>query len=275
MKQVRLRVVSTAVSRAAVEIARAAHPDATFDDEAFMAFVSDKSGALPAHGGDLLLVYLWSVGSAGAERRLLEGPLKEVPVFVASVDRTPDFVSDVTQELFARLLGERRLLQYGGRGPLGGWLRRAAVNTAASYRRPGQREEATEAIDVSSDALVAAPELTFFKARYREAFREAFVAALQSLSARERTVLRLNALSNVSIDELGQMYQVHRATAARWVQRARELIVERVQATLIERLQLPEEELEELLVLMRSQLDVSIARYLDAAAKDAGDPSGG
>lgn len=249
----------SATVKATAAVAKAARPGIAFDDDEFCAFVHERKGALPAHGADLLAVYLWSVGAPGSTEWLEAEYLHELPAIVGAVEARADFVRDVLQELRTRLFAERRLLQYAGRGPLGGWLRRAAVNTASKLLRPVRREQP---LDPESDDLAPAPELAFLKARYRDDFRKAFVEALQSLSARERTVLRLNALSNVSIDELGQMYQVHRATAARWVQKAREAIVERTQQTLVERLQLSPEELQELLAVMQSQLDVSIRRHL-------------
>jgi hypothetical protein len=55
---------------------------------------------------------------------------------------------------------------------------------------------------------------------------------------------------------------VHRATVARWVQVARAKVVERTRETLIARLGLGAEELDELLSVLQSQLDVSLRRHL-------------
>lgn len=247
------------VIEATLAIARAALPGLTFDEAGFADFLRARQGVKPTHGGDLLLIYLWSIGDAEAQRRLDAEFFSQLPLVAAAVDRSPAFVADVVQELKARLYAERKLLQYAGRGPLGGWLRRAALNTASTLHRP-QRREAP--LDPMSDAVVPDAELGFLKARYRDDFRAAFVDALASLSTRERTVLRLNSLSDVSIDELGAMYSVHRATAARWVQRARQLVVERTREHLVKRLSLDAEELDEMLALMRSQLDVSLRHYM-------------
>lgn len=241
-------------------VAKEAQPHVPFDEEGFRAFVAERPAALPTHAGDLLLVFAWSQGSREAQA-LLDLHLAAVPPIVAALVPGPAQVKDVLQELRSKLFAERRLLQYAGRGPLAGWLRRAALNTASKLLRPQRREQA--ALDPDSEELAPDPELVFLKGRYRAEFRDAFIAALRSLSPRERTLLRLNSLSNVSIDELGNMYRVHRATAARWVQRAREVIVERTRATLLERLALSPEELDELMAVMRSQLDVSLARHLE------------
>jgi RNA polymerase sigma-70 factor (ECF subfamily) len=248
-----------AAIEATLAIARASTSE-VFEEEGFVLFLRERQGLKPTHGGELLLVYLWSVGSAEAQKRLDTEFFNQLPVVVAAIDRSPAFVADVVQELKTKLFVEKKLLQYAGRGPLGGWLRTAALNTASTLHRP-QRREAP--LDPMSESIAPDAELTFLKARYREDFRGAFVDALASLSTRERTVLRLNSLSGVSIDELGAMYSVHRATAARWVQSARQLVVERTRENLVKRLKLDEEELDEMLTLMRSQLDVSLRHYMD------------
>jgi RNA polymerase sigma-70 factor (ECF subfamily) len=240
-------------------VARSALPDLVFDEVGFAEFLKERQGVKPTHGADLLLVYLWSLGEPEAQERLDTEFFNQLPLVVSAVDRSPAFVADVVQELKARLFAEKKLLQYAGRGPLGGWLRRAALNTASTLHRPQRREVE---LDPMSDSVAPDAELGFLKARYRDDFRGAFVDALASLSTRERTVLRLNSLSEVSIDELGAMYSVHRATAARWVQRARQLVVERTREHLVKRLSLDAEELDEMLALMRSQLDVSLRHYM-------------
>ncbi|MCU0699076.1 MAG: hypothetical protein MUC96_21435 [Myxococcaceae bacterium] len=245
-------------TQALLVAARAAWPELTFDEAAFVEFLAQRRGAVPVHAGDLLLVFLWSVGDERAQRHLESQYLSQLPFIISAVDRTPEFIADVVQEVKAKLYAERRLLQYAGRGPLGGWLRRAALNTASVLKRPERRQAPA---DPSTDELVVDPELAFFKQRYGPHFRQAFVDALAALTPRERTVLRLNSLSNVSIDELGAMYSVHRATAARWVQRAREQVVERTRDLLVERLSLEPAEVGELLAMMRSQLDVSLRQF--------------
>lgn len=257
-----LRVTKGVRIQATLAVARAGLPEIAFDEGSFSEFLAARPGAQPAHGADLLLVYLWVQGDRTAQQRLDAEYLSQLPLVVAAVDANPAFVADVVQELKTKLYVEKRLAQYAGRGALGAWLRRAALNTASTLRRPLRPEQA---LDPMSDEVAPDPELTFLKQHYREDFRGAFIDALRSLSPRERTVLRLNSLSGVSIDELGNMYHVHRATAARWVQRARTTIVERTREALVARLKLSPEELDELLVLMRSQLDVSLRRYLGDA----------
>ena len=80
------------------------------------------------------------------------------------------------------------------------------------------------------------PELALLKSQYREAFQQSFRAALGTLTDQESTILRLHFVSGLSLDRLGEMYQVHRATIARWVARAREQLLKSTQSELHARL---------------------------------------
>ena len=88
--------------------------------------------------------------------------------------------------------------------------------------------------------------------------------ALSRLGDRERTLLRLHVGERMSIDHLGAMYRVNRATAARWIAAARESLVEGARGEIRARLRLGESEYQSIIALVRSQLDVSIVRHLGA-----------
>jgi RNA polymerase sigma-70 factor (ECF subfamily) len=63
--------------------------------------------------------------------------------------------------------------------------------------------------------------LQYLKALYGAAFRDPFRAALAGLGAREKNILRQHFLDGMTLDDLGSAYEVHRVTAARWIQGAR------------------------------------------------------
>ena len=58
------------------------------------------------------------------------------------------------------------------------------------------------------------------KELYRDAFKVAFGEAIGGLDARDKNVLRQHFVDGLTVDDLGKVYGVHRATAARWVQKA-------------------------------------------------------
>ena len=77
------------------------------------------------------------------------------------------------------------------------------------------------------------PELMVMQAQAKEQFNAAFKAAVASLAERERNRLRQSCLDGLSIDELGALYKVHRATAARWLTKATEALLARTRANLM------------------------------------------
>ncbi len=74
--------------------------------------------------------------------------------------------------------------------------------------------------------------------------RGALRDAIGDSSAEDRTLLRQQIVDQPSIDEVGAAFGVHRATAARWLTRARAALVGATHKRLAERLQLPVSEIE-------------------------------
>jgi len=66
----------------------------------------------------------------------------------------------------------------------------------------------------------------------------------------------------MSIDAIGAAFGVHRATAARWLTRARGALVSATHKRLAARLELPVEQIESVIRLVQSKLDASMIRYL-------------
>ena len=181
--------------------------------------------------------------------------------------------TETAREELQQLLRERllvrtpsapsRIAEYSARGPLISWVRAAALRMALNLKRDAPKDSAA-----SDDALLeqrAGPddlELGYIKTRYRPHFRAAFQAALQTLSAQERTVLRMHLLDGLGTDQIGGLYHVHRTTVARWIAQARAKLLDETRRLFAERLQLPRSELTSLIRLLRSQLDVSLGGFL-------------
>lgn len=172
----------------------------------------------------------------------------------------------VWQKLFVPARGEQpKILEYAGQGDLRAWFRVVAtrVYVDASRKRSGQEE----AHDGSSaaDALFAEngdPEMDYLKRHYRGAFVDAFTAALAALPAEERTALRQQLVDRIGIDQIAATLGVHRATAARRVQKAREALLADTRRRLMIGLGLSRVELESVMRMIESQLHVSVGRLL-------------
>jgi RNA polymerase sigma-70 factor (ECF subfamily) len=222
----------------------------------------------PSHFEDLALAEAALRGQPEAVRRLTMELLDEAARVVARINPSSDFIEEVKQTLRERLLvstGGRpaKLAEYTGQGPLVKWLRAVCVGTALNLRRGEHREYLVEEVaELEQCATPENLELDLIRARDGAVFKAAFSEAFASLSAEARNVLRLSVLEGLSIDQLGTLYGVHRATAARWLSKARETLAERTWHLAAERLRLEQPELESLIRVIRSQLDVSLHRLL-------------
>jgi RNA polymerase sigma-70 factor, ECF subfamily len=137
-------------------------------------------------------------------------------------------------------------------------VRTAAVRLALNQGR-GVHEVAT-----ADDELMARlpdghdGELSFLKARYRPAFAAALRESLDALAAADQNLLRQRYVDGLSLEELGTLQGVHRATALRRLERARKTLLDDLRARLRARLQLPADELESLLRLVASRIDLTL-----------------
>jgi RNA polymerase sigma-70 factor (ECF subfamily) len=214
---------------------------------------------------DLALARACAAGDAAALARFEREHLAQVGAFVAHIDRDRDFVDELCQHLRDKLFVPSagtpgKIAAYAGRGPLGGWLRVVAVRAALDLKRAqGAQPSGAE---VPLDAAGPDPELDLIKAHYRRELADAFAATLRALPPEERTVLRLHALEGCTIDELAALYGVHRATAARWIEGARERLLEETRRLLGERLGLPASEVDSVLGLLRSRVELSLQPLL-------------
>jgi RNA polymerase sigma-70 factor (ECF subfamily) len=265
----------------------AAWPGLAVDTGGFLKHVAERieesddviSALRSIHGPDLYLAFGCASGAPRALAALEERFLPEVAGYIAQIDRSPMFADEVRQTLRERLLVASRaeggamqrpkIAEYTGRGALGAWLRVSSVRIALNMRRGVKREVASEG-DKTPELRAPGidPEMDYLKTRYKEEFKEVFKTTLESLSGDERTVLRLHYLDGLTLDQIAVAYRVHRSTAARWLAQSREKIVDETKRLLQQRLNANPAEVESLLAVVRSQLDVSIYKFLNKDDKE-------
>jgi len=254
--------------------AREAWPNIALDPGVFCAAVASRlpadrtveQGLTQLHGADLYLAQACLAGAAGALAsfeaqffRSIDGVAAQLKLSAATTEevkqnlRVQLFVASGSGEANPPLVGN-----YSGRGSLRNWLRIIAVRTAGKMMDQGKREVLLTDSVLDGIAPVAENlELDFLKRTYRGEFREAFRTALGSLAPRERNLLGHHYVDRLNIDEIGTLYSVHRATAARWLVKAREVLLRRTRAELMERVQVDRVEYDSIMRLIESQLPVS------------------
>jgi len=255
---------------------RAAWPQLTVDDalyrRAIAARVASRAGeavdrvvrTMPA--ADLYLAAACAAGDAAAIAafRDVHGPairqvLGRLGAPVATIDETEQRVLVM---LFVGDAGPPQITTYSGRGRLRSWLRSVAIRTGRRLmgvlHGGDDREDDLDELP----AAVRDPELELLRSRYATEVKVAFASALAALTERQRNVLRQYYLDELTIDQLASLYQINRATAARWVAGARLAIVTRTRELLVGELGVASSDVDSIIRLVRSQLSVSL-RQLD------------
>lgn len=235
--------------------------------ERLAARITELDAAGSPHVADLALAFACAEQSAFAlaelERRFggdFAGALSRLSLGRAEID---EVAQTVRERLFVARPGERpKILDYAGRGSLAGWLRAVIVRAGIDLVRqraagPELSSDGEPLVDLG--AVTDDPELEGLRARYAEPFRLAFRDAVRALPQDERNALRLNLAEGLNIEQIGQLYGVHRATVARWIASAKEGIAATTRRLLAERLGLPAREIESLVRLCQSRLDVGFS----------------
>lgn len=253
--------------------ARAAHPSITLSPNVFGAHLAtclrgpDFDRDLAAlHVADVYLACGCVNGDESALETLDRVHLSRVGEWIAHVGGTSSFVDDVRQDIAQQLIlgtgaSGPKLRGYTGHGALGAFIRVMATRLAQK-RKKRQSERAHDEPDAAIAAPDLDPELALLKRRFAKEFAEAFAAVLASLEIDERNVLKLHYLDGLSIDEVGVAYRVSRATAARWLAKARSRVVDETQRRLAERLGRSAPNADSLLAMVQSDLHLSLSRII-------------
>ena len=256
---------------ALVSRARAAWPVLAVSDEDFVRYLAAHAGdderrarlsALCAE--DLYLACACASGSALAIEVLDRRYLAELPDVLARTGVAASTAADAVQSLRERLFvgtdgAPAKIAEYGGRGPLAGWLRVAGLRLASNQRRDeATRAAKTRGLDAPAAIRAVDPEMALVERRYGEAFNHALRDAFTTLTAEERAVLRLHFVDKLNIERIGAVLGLSRATVGRRVIAGRERLLAESMRLLSDRLSATPTEIQSLLGALRSKLEVSL-----------------
>ncbi len=230
---------------------------ATFIEQLLRTLAGEGDALMTRHSDDLYLALACGRGDAVALRTFER---ECGPTIDEALSRVSNEVrADARQALLERLfVGESpKILAFAGLGSLRGWVRvtaaRVALNTATRVPLKLEPQAATQ---------VPSGELDYLKGLYGAQFRALFPSAVKALSSRERNLLRYRFLDGLTVDDIGTIYGVHRATAARQVAKAQDELLRVLTESFKAQLRVDSAELEGLFALVRSQFDVSLRQLL-------------
>lgn len=253
-----------------------AWPDLPVSTALFVRHLAERLTALgeigralsDVHAADLYLACACTLGVKGAVERFEAAHFASIGAFLHRVNSSEAFADEVRQVLRQKLFvveadgAAPRIAGYTGRGQLSSWVGVAAQRAGLSLLRAERKHVHVEDSLADSLPVGSDPELDYLRIRYRTDFREAFQAAITTLTQRERMILRLHLVSGLSHEKIGAFYQVDQSTASRWLKKARETIAREAQRYLRERLNLSPSEFCSMAYLVGSHLDLSLARCL-------------
>jgi RNA polymerase sigma-70 factor, ECF subfamily len=255
-------------------LARAVAARPTLDVKSFAEAIAVRAGGNvdafveSARAEDLALAHECAGGDAAALatfERLYFGEIERALLKVkrGKIDRQ-DFEQRMRERLFVAHDGQPpRIASYSGQGDLRAWFRVAVTRTMINESQRPSRDAPTEDEELAAMPHGSAdPELELLRRKYSQEFKDSFARALGALDARDRAILGYTVVEKLGIDALAEVYDIHRATAARWVQKARDGLVAGVRADLQKSLKVQANEMESILRLVADDVEVSIRRLL-------------
>lgn len=204
------------------------------------------------------------------------------PIIAATArrfDATGGMVDELRQRLAESLFvgaGRRagRIGEYRGRGPLSAWVRTCAKRAAlrlAKINSPEMLMTRDALADEISD--VCDQELTLLKDHYGELFRKELVLALSELPAKDRMLLQLHLVAGLSTTRIAKMYHLNQSSISRQLQRAATTTFLLIKQRIHLRLGVATAELESLLDLARSHIELTLSSMDDMLQEDGPDDS--
>lgn len=251
-------------------------PELEVSPEAFAAHLArhlPASALLPdalatLRAEELYLALACGQGSAAAIGAFEAEHFPELPSLVLRIRGGAGSVDldELRQQLRERLFvgPSPKILEYTGAGELKNWFRVAVVRLALNLvtrgapASEGEDEELLLALPSSDED----PELVQIRRLYQPQFEDAFREGVRALPVAERTLLKQWFVDGASIDVLALVLGVHRATVARRLSAARRLLMEEVRGALVRRLKVTDGELDSLMRLLRSQLQLTPGSFL-------------
>jgi RNA polymerase sigma-70 factor, ECF subfamily len=169
---------------------------------------------------DLYLAVGCAQGQPSALAHFEREHIGSVPLYVQRSGLAAELMGELRQRVRLKLLlgAPPAIAKYRGVGALSAWVRVSAVRVAVDLaaRADDRHEVASDLLDLCT-AAEASPELQTVKTLYQDRFRATVQASFVRLGAREKALLRMHFLEELSLDRLAAIYRVHRSTIARWL----------------------------------------------------------
>lgn len=202
--------------------------------------------------------------------------------YLISVARTMTQDAGAAEQLadstFAELYGLResggarvsKFSFYSGRGSLRGWLRAVVFQLSADHHRQSSRLVQTDepedmdriAHAVDKPERKTSTELDYVRERYRDGVAASLRRAIGELEPRERLLLAYYYYDEMTLREIGKLFNVHEATISRWLTKVQKRVRKLVEKALARDHRFNRREVAEAIELAAEQMDLTVGDYL-------------
>ncbi|WP_245919803.1 sigma-70 family RNA polymerase sigma factor [Melittangium boletus] len=218
---------------------------------------------------DLYLACACLQGMSAAHHLLETHFLARLPSQLGHLKLSKPVLDEVCQSVRILLLVDTpetppRLAEYMGVGSLSSWLRVIAVRMAHKQSPPARETPEDDMLEAMAElpSPGPSPEFDLIRRRYHHDFLQALNEAFSTLPPEQHYLLRLRFVNGLSTIELGALYRKNQSTLSRWLKRARKKVRDETKRLLCERLGLNSKDFESLLLMLGSQLDLSVSQIL-------------
>jgi RNA polymerase sigma-70 factor, ECF subfamily len=253
----------------------AAYPEIGVCADVFVRELARRLGELATpeqleavRAGHVHLAIACATGDDAAIRRLETDVFDELKITGARLRARSELVDDVRSHvrrlMFTAEPGRQAAVStFSGRSDLRSYLRVVVTRELARLIDKDRKMVALD--DQAIVGLVAptdGPELGVLRERCRPQVDAAIRAALVGLAESPRALLRYSVVDRWSVDRIAAIFGIHRATAARRVNAARDELATAIRSELATRLAIGIDEVDSIVRLVQSRIDVSIERLL-------------
>jgi len=194
---------------------------------------------------------------------------------MSAVTLTSDELGELRQQLRVKLLVgvNPKIGLYRGQGTLAGWVQVCATRTALNLKR-GRLNQVPDG-NLAIESLVSQEpnaEMLMAAIQNRNGLGAALSRCLSALTGKEKTLLYMFFVDGMNIEQMGDVFGVHRATIARWMAVVRSRVLAQVCRTASADLCATRAEVLSLMGLARSDIDINVKTIL-AQGRSATAPS--
>jgi RNA polymerase sigma-70 factor (ECF subfamily) len=220
---------------------------------------------------DLCLALACAAGNELAWEDFMRDYRPFLQAIARQIGKTEQIAEDLVSQIWTDLYGLREVAGqrqskfyfYSGRGSLKGWLKTVVFQLFVERHRQSNRYvQPDEETGFERLAPTIVPEIKIQEHQYVVATQQALGVAFEKLDTKLKLLLSYYYYDQLTLKQIGALFQVHEATASRWLQRAQQDVRQLMEQCLKEQYHYNNVQIAECLQLAATGEAVSVASLL-------------